>query len=426
MKPTLFRLFSLCSALSTLVSTALGQGTAFIYQGRLMDGASPANGTYDLRFRLAADSQANTYVGSSFLAGSQHVSNGLFSVTLDFGPGIFNGSNYWLEVDVRTNGATTYTALNPLQAVTPSPYALFAGSAATLAGALPNAALAGVYSSPVAFSSPGNSFAGSGAGLLNLNAAQLSAGTVPDARLSTNVALLNASQSFTGVNNLTNRANTIYGNFFGSGAGLTGLTTGPIWQIVSGAAVQAAANSAYLLTNSQRVTVTLPASPSVGDTVRVLGAGANGWKLVQNPGQSILGSGLLNNLYSAWTTISGGSFDYAGSVVISGDGTRLAAVGFDGIYLSTNLGAGLTLSTAPSVYWTSIACSADGTRLVAVASAYVNSPGTNVTGLTPGGIYTSADGGSTWGLSSAPVTNFWVSVASSANGTRLVAAARTD
>ena len=44
----------------------------------------------------------------------------------------------------------------------------------------------------------GGAFAGSGAGLSNLNASALSAGTIPDARQSTNVALLNGSQTFSG------------------------------------------------------------------------------------------------------------------------------------------------------------------------------------------------------------------------------------
>ena len=58
--------------------------------------------------------------------------------------------------------------------------------------------------------------------------------------------------------------------------------------------------------------------------------------------------------------------------------------------------------------WTSVATSADGLRLVAVASG--------------GAIYTSTDAGVTWGPAS--VTNAsWVSVASSADGAKLVAAA---
>src|SRR5436189_6023085 len=104
-----------------LVPTVFGwrasaQGTAFTYQGRLNNNASPANGTYDFRFRLAADPLGNVFLGSPYVTNGIGVSNGLFTSPVDFGPGMFTGSNYWLEVGVRTNGAGGYTTLIPLQA----------------------------------------------------------------------------------------------------------------------------------------------------------------------------------------------------------------------------------------------------------------------------------------------------------------------
>jgi hypothetical protein len=48
------------------------------------------------------------------------------------------------------------------------------------------------------FSNASNSFTGSGSGLTSLNASNISSGTLSDARLSSNVALLNANQTFTG------------------------------------------------------------------------------------------------------------------------------------------------------------------------------------------------------------------------------------
>lgn len=122
---------------------ALAQGTAFTYQGRLNDGANPANGFYDFRFRLASDPLANNYIGSNVFSNDVQVTAGLFTVTLDFGPNIFMGSNIWLEVDVRTNGGSSYTILNPLQPLTPSPYAIFAGIAGTVTnGAITSTQLA--------------------------------------------------------------------------------------------------------------------------------------------------------------------------------------------------------------------------------------------------------------------------------------------
>ena len=72
---------------------------------------------------------------------------------------------------------------------------------------------------------PANQFAGTftgnGAGLSNLNGSQLASGTVADARLSTNVALLNANQVFTGVKTFNNSGNNFTGLFHGNAAGLT-------------------------------------------------------------------------------------------------------------------------------------------------------------------------------------------------------------
>ena len=51
------------------------------------------------------------------------VTNGLFTVALDFDPGVFSGPARWLDIAVRTKGNGTFTTLNLRQALTPSPYA---------------------------------------------------------------------------------------------------------------------------------------------------------------------------------------------------------------------------------------------------------------------------------------------------------------
>jgi hypothetical protein len=73
------------------------------------------------------------------------------------------------------------------------------------------------------------SFVGNGSSLSNLNASQLISGTIADARLSTNVVLLNATNVFTGTNRFagvviaTNGNNQFAGSFTGNGGGLTNL-----------------------------------------------------------------------------------------------------------------------------------------------------------------------------------------------------------
>jgi hypothetical protein len=127
----LFRSLSTLSLYALLAPQLYAQGTAFTYQGRLNSSGGPATGLYDFRFRLATDSLGSNYVGSSILTNGIPVTNGLFTVTLNFGAGIFTGPALWLEADVRTNGGSSYAVLTPLQPVTPSPYAMYAPNAGT-------------------------------------------------------------------------------------------------------------------------------------------------------------------------------------------------------------------------------------------------------------------------------------------------------
>src|ERR1039458_8316151 len=114
---------------------AFAQGTAFIYQGRLTDGTNAANGNYDLRFYLRDALVVGNPVGSTNTLAPMVVSNGLFTVTLDFGAGIFTGPARWLEIGVRTNGSVAaYATLTPRQALTATPYAVLAGNAGNLGG----------------------------------------------------------------------------------------------------------------------------------------------------------------------------------------------------------------------------------------------------------------------------------------------------
>jgi formylglycine-generating enzyme required for sulfatase activity len=104
-------------------------GTAFTYQGRLTDGGLSAQGIYDLRFSLhdAAIGGYQFEVVQTNAATS--VSNGLFTVMLDFGGGVFAGPARWLEMGVRTNGGGAFATLSPRQEITPTPYALFTPNA---------------------------------------------------------------------------------------------------------------------------------------------------------------------------------------------------------------------------------------------------------------------------------------------------------
>jgi len=125
-------------SLNLQLSTVLAQTTAFTYQGRLNDGGGPATGNYDLRFALYDAVTNGTQQGVLVTNSATPVSNGLFTVTVDFG-NQFPGTNRWLEIAVRTNGASVFTNLIPRQQLTSTPYAvqsLNAGFAVNAASAI--------------------------------------------------------------------------------------------------------------------------------------------------------------------------------------------------------------------------------------------------------------------------------------------------
>jgi hypothetical protein len=156
-------------ALMAVTESLLSQGTAFTYQGQLQNNGSPASGNYDFTFALFNNNGTNTgQVGNVLTNSDVGVTNGLFTVALDFGP-VFTGSATWLAISVRTNGSTNFTALNPLHALTPAPYAIFAESAnaAGLAGTISNSNIANgsITSNLLAVGAVGSNQIASGIGL---------------------------------------------------------------------------------------------------------------------------------------------------------------------------------------------------------------------------------------------------------------------
>jgi hypothetical protein len=218
MKPTksnhIILTFALLSTFTTFYVAQLSAaplGTAFTYQGRLNDGANAANGIYDLRFTICDSATNGSVVAGPLTNAAVAISNGLFTVTLDFGSGVFDGSARWLDIGVRTNGGGAFAALTPRQALTATPYAIQAASATTAASAI----TAGSATTAASLSG-------------TLPATSLT-GTVPNTNLPANLARLDASQTFTGSNTfsgvarLTNAANAFKGTFTGNGGGLTSL-----------------------------------------------------------------------------------------------------------------------------------------------------------------------------------------------------------
>ncbi len=95
--------------------------SAFTYQGQLLDAGQPADGSYDLTFRLYNELRTGTQIGNAVVINAVPVSQGIFTVQLDFGSDVFTDARF-LEIQV---GKTT---LSPRQPITPAPAALYAAS----------------------------------------------------------------------------------------------------------------------------------------------------------------------------------------------------------------------------------------------------------------------------------------------------------
>src|SRR6516225_512929 len=95
-------------------NSASAQGTGFTYQGRLNDGGSPANGSYDIAFSLYATNAEGVAFAGPVTNAAVGVTNGLFTTTVDFG-NVFTGASNWLAMAVSTNAANAFSTVSPRQ-----------------------------------------------------------------------------------------------------------------------------------------------------------------------------------------------------------------------------------------------------------------------------------------------------------------------
>ena len=147
--------FILAALLASSVSGVVAQGptvnvgaaagnqpatSAFTYQGQLKNSGTAVSGSCDFQFSLwgRAVGLLGQYVpiGSTLDRPNVSVSNGLFSVLLDFGSGsgIFSGEARYLGITVRCpTGSGSYTDLGK-QTLTAAPYALSLVPGAVISG----------------------------------------------------------------------------------------------------------------------------------------------------------------------------------------------------------------------------------------------------------------------------------------------------
>ncbi len=207
----------------TLVVIALtaltvgAQSNTFTYQGRLTDNNLAAVGTYEMQFRVfdaaVAGNQlpVGTPVTLNFtVAGTNPVtvSNGAFTVQLNFGNGVFTGADRWLDISVRKpSDPPGFTLLTPRQPITSSPYSI-----KTL-----NANAADSLSSACVLCITDAQISGIDAGKVTGVVGIANGGTGSSTQ---NFVDLTTPQTITGAKIMSNTSNV----FTGSGAGLTNIS----------------------------------------------------------------------------------------------------------------------------------------------------------------------------------------------------------
>lgn len=378
---------------------AFGQGTAFTYQGVLNVSNTPATGTFDLRLSVHDAASGGFAFDVTNAFDDVNITNGLFTVVLDPGAAVFNGSSRWLEIGVRpgtNNGA--FTLLSPRQAIKPAPMAIFAGNATIASTVSSNASLTNVIVT--------GTFTGNGGALTNLEGGNIVPGSISSSAIA-------GGQVVKNLNGLTDAVQIESGNnifLTTNGNTLTVLTAPGLlsWIPTSSTAQTAAVNKGYLMTNNTLATVTLPATPALADIIRVSGSGTAGWKIAQNADQSIRIKSLPGNIGVNWFAREN---NRAWSAVASSeDGLKLVAVVNGGqIYTSNNGGTNWTARDS-NRGWSAAASSADGIKLFATVNG--------------GKVYTSTNSGASW----TPRENnrSWISVASSSDGNTLIAGVSGD
>lgn len=123
MKSFKFYAFSLIIGLVLTIQSVSAQTTAFVYQGSLQTSGAPASGSYDFEFRLFDAVSAGTQLGTTQSANAVTVTNGVFTINLDFG-NQFPGGGRFLEIRVRQTGGPTFTTLSPRSPVNSAPYSV--------------------------------------------------------------------------------------------------------------------------------------------------------------------------------------------------------------------------------------------------------------------------------------------------------------
>jgi hypothetical protein len=305
-------------------------GSGFTYQGRLLDGGNPANGLYDLRFTLFDAATGGNQIGTPITLLNQTVTNGLFTVTLDFGTTAFRGDARFLQIEVQHNG-TGYVPLSPRQPLTPAPYAM---------SLMPGAVISANTSSNVLTASNN----GTGIGLKGIGTS--GSGVEGDSTSGVGVAGYTSSSS----------AAALAGTNFGSGPGIsaisstgTGVNAQGRTSGVYGVGIDVNAAGVSGVANSGTGAAGLYGTSTTGFGAVGISTASNGKGMygVANTGVNAAGvSGASTFGYGVYGT---GAYGVRGETTASGYGVYGLSPGGNGVFGTSTSGTGVAGSSNTGV-----------------------------------------------------------------------------
>ena len=233
MRPTLLyknsiRLIGIVFGMLLGVSATVAQTSSFTYQGRLADGGTAANGNYDLQFALWDSLSGGTQIASTQTLNTVVVSNGVFTVSLDFGANAFTGASRFLEISARPTGGGSFTLLSPRQQITSTPYAvrsLIASSADSVPASGVTAGSANYIQNTVSAQAASNfNISGNGTAGGTLTGAVVNATTQYNLNGTRILASTVTGNTFVGSNAGTANTSGFSNSFFGGSAGAANMT----------------------------------------------------------------------------------------------------------------------------------------------------------------------------------------------------------
>ncbi|MBL4592117.1 MAG: collagen-like protein, partial [Phycisphaerales bacterium] len=123
----LCRYLSIIFLCSLVLTSAQALADEFTFQGELQFQSQVVNDVCDFQFRLYDSVTAGNQIGVQVDILNITVTDGRFAVDIDFGAGVFNGADRWIEIDVLSVSAGgPFTTLVPRQKVQAAPVAHFA------------------------------------------------------------------------------------------------------------------------------------------------------------------------------------------------------------------------------------------------------------------------------------------------------------